>query len=159
MFTFGLNNRAIRLHRRYMLRGYVVLEFRSSTEACIDAAKAILHNFQEAQSIDFPGTTVSIAFPNSICETHYLFYEVVGRVYAQLCRSSYPPHGPILCENRYRRRTPHTSGNGNPPASNPPSYPTPSCDRRSDGPRSTRRPRPQRPSRGSWPATWPRGPS
>jgi len=57
MFTFGLKNRAIRLHRRYMLRGYVVLEFRGSTETCINAAKAILHTFQEAQSIDFPGTT------------------------------------------------------------------------------------------------------
>ncbi|KAF8600482.1 hypothetical protein BDV93DRAFT_262948 [Ceratobasidium sp. AG-I] len=57
MFTFGLNNRAIRLHRRYMLRGYVVLEFRGSTETCISAAKTILHAFQEAQSTDFPGTT------------------------------------------------------------------------------------------------------
>ncbi|QRV88596.1 Fungal specific transcription factor domain [Ceratobasidium sp. AG-Ba] len=57
MVTFGLNHRAIRLHRRFMLRGYAVLEFRRSTESCISAAKTVLHTFQEAQSIDFPGTT------------------------------------------------------------------------------------------------------
>ncbi|CUA77143.1 potential fungal transcription factor with N terminal zinc cluster domain most similar to that of HAP1 [Rhizoctonia solani] len=55
--TIGLNNRSIRLHRRYMLRGYAVLEYRGSTEKCIDAAKNILHTYQEAQSIDFPGIT------------------------------------------------------------------------------------------------------
>ncbi|KAG8729741.1 hypothetical protein FRC12_020759, partial [Ceratobasidium sp. 428] len=57
MLTFGLNHRAIRLHRRFMLRGYAVLEFRRSTETCIASAKSVLHTFQEAQSIDFPGTT------------------------------------------------------------------------------------------------------
>ncbi|CAE6443038.1 unnamed protein product [Rhizoctonia solani] len=57
MLTIGLNNRSIRLHRRYMLRGYAVLEYRGSTDKCIDAAKAMLHTYQEAQSIDFPGIT------------------------------------------------------------------------------------------------------
>ncbi|CAE6437487.1 unnamed protein product [Rhizoctonia solani] len=55
--TIGLNNRSIRLHRRYMLRGYAVLEYRGSTEKCITAAKNMLHTYQEAQSIDFPGIT------------------------------------------------------------------------------------------------------
>ncbi|KAG8730714.1 hypothetical protein FRC11_005991 [Ceratobasidium sp. 423] len=45
------------LHRRYMLRGYTVLEYRGSTEKCISAAKNMLHTYQEAQSIDFPGMT------------------------------------------------------------------------------------------------------
>ncbi|KDN43263.1 hypothetical protein RSAG8_06230, partial [Rhizoctonia solani AG-8 WAC10335] len=53
MLTIELNNRSIRLHRRYMLRGYAVLEYRGSTEKCIDAAKNTLHTYQEAQSIDF----------------------------------------------------------------------------------------------------------
>ncbi|CAE6496745.1 unnamed protein product [Rhizoctonia solani] len=57
MLTIGLNNRCIRLHRRYMLRGYTVLEYRGSTEKCINAAKSMLHIYQEAQSIDFPGIT------------------------------------------------------------------------------------------------------
>ncbi|KAG9094259.1 hypothetical protein FRC06_011005 [Ceratobasidium sp. 370] len=57
MLTFGLNHRAIRLHRRFMLRGYAVLEFRRSTETCIASAKCVLQTFQEAQSIDFPGLT------------------------------------------------------------------------------------------------------
>ncbi|CEL56223.1 putative transcriptional regulatory protein C1F7,11c OS=Schizosaccharomyces pombe (strain 972 / ATCC 24843) GN=SPAC1F7.11c PE=4 SV=1 [Rhizoctonia solani AG-1 IB] len=57
MLTIGLNNRSIRLHRRYMLRGYAVLEYRGSTEKCINAAKNMLHTYQEAQSIDFPGIT------------------------------------------------------------------------------------------------------
>jgi hypothetical protein len=52
-----------------MLRGYAVLEFRGSTETCIAAAKNILHTFQEAQSIDFPGTTVR--FSLSMCYFSY----------------------------------------------------------------------------------------
>ncbi|KAB5593921.1 transcriptional regulatory protein [Ceratobasidium theobromae] len=57
MFTIGFNNRVIRLHRRYMLRGYATLEYRASTEKCVAAAKNILNTYQEAQSLDFPGVT------------------------------------------------------------------------------------------------------
>ncbi|CAE6495509.1 unnamed protein product [Rhizoctonia solani] len=98
MLTLGLNNRSIRLHRRYMLRGYVVLEYRGSTEKCIDAAKNILHTYQEAQSIDFPGITWWVVCMHSFAAAVVL---VMDQCYA---RTAVGGEIPTPAEMETRRR-------------------------------------------------------
>ncbi|KAJ1306556.1 hypothetical protein OPQ81_007557 [Rhizoctonia solani] len=97
--TIGLNNRCIRLHRRYMLRGYAVLEYRGSTEKCIDAAKNILHIYQEAQSIDFPGITWWVVCMHSFAAAVVL---LIDQFYARTAVGGEPPP-PAEMETRRRR--------------------------------------------------------
>ncbi|CAE7065187.1 unnamed protein product [Rhizoctonia solani] len=98
MLTFGLHNRSIRLHRRYMLRGYAVLEYRGSTEKCIDAAKSILHTYQEAQSIDFPGITWWVVCMHSFAAAVVL---LIDQFYA---RTAVGGEIPAPAEMEMRRR-------------------------------------------------------